>query len=199
MHSVPPSRALQSHASYILNQSMQRRTGGTFVLLASALGVLTLWATTVGVDRMLAYSGARTESRSFVPAFAGALREGRLDEAVKIADRYTKSHLAKVAVAGVQEFRQQQNFQSQVGEKIDATRHALDRAQVIVHADMERGVPELATIAVIAPLIGLLGTLLLMLEALRAFARDAVELRGRGGIHRLRSGRRGGRGVVPVL
>ena len=39
---------------------------------------------------------------------AGALREGKLDEAIKIADRYSKSHLAKVVVAGLQEFRAHQ-------------------------------------------------------------------------------------------
>ena len=40
---------------------------------------------------------------------AGALREGKLDEAIKIADRYKKSHLAKVVVAGLQEFRAHQD------------------------------------------------------------------------------------------
>jgi hypothetical protein len=47
----------------------------------------------------MAYSAARKQSRQFAPAVAGALREGKLDEAVKIADRYKKSHLAKVVVA----------------------------------------------------------------------------------------------------
>ena len=36
---------------------------------------------------------------------AGALREGKLGEAVKLAERYKKSHLAKVVVAGLQEFQ----------------------------------------------------------------------------------------------
>ena len=42
--------------------------------------------------------------RSLRPAVAGALRDGKLDEAIKIADRFGKSHLAKVVVAGLQEF-----------------------------------------------------------------------------------------------
>ena len=44
----------------------------------------------------------------FAPAVAGALREGKLDEAIKIADRFNKSHLAKVVVAGLQEFKAHQ-------------------------------------------------------------------------------------------
>ena len=52
--------------------------------------------------------GAREQSPGVRPAVAGALREGKLDEAIKIADRYPKSHLAKVVVAGLQEFRAHQ-------------------------------------------------------------------------------------------
>ena len=37
---------------------------------------------------LIAYNGARKQSRQFAPAVAGALREGKLDEAIKIADRF---------------------------------------------------------------------------------------------------------------
>ena len=35
----------------------------------------------------------------FAPAVAGALREGKIDEAIKIAERNKKSHLAKVVTS----------------------------------------------------------------------------------------------------
>src|SRR6201986_2138919 len=66
---------------------------GLFIMSAYSIGVM--------IDRLMAYSAARKQSRAFAPAVAGALREGKLDEAIKIADRYKKSHLAKVVVAGV--------------------------------------------------------------------------------------------------
>ena len=53
----------------------------------------------------MAYSAARKQSRMFAPAVAGALREGKIDEAIKVAERNKKSHLAKVVTAGLQEFR----------------------------------------------------------------------------------------------
>src|SRR5258707_9410302 len=65
---------------------------GLFIMSAYSIGVM--------IDRLMAYSAARKQSRQFAPAVAGALREGKLDEAVKIADRFKKSHLAKVVVAG---------------------------------------------------------------------------------------------------
>src|SRR3569832_1023700 len=70
--------------------------------------IMSAWSIGVMIDRLIAYSAARKQSRQFAPAVAGALREGKLDEAVKLADRFKKSHLAKVVVAGLQEFRAHQ-------------------------------------------------------------------------------------------
>ncbi|MGH9620495.1 MAG: MotA/TolQ/ExbB proton channel family protein, partial [Bryobacteraceae bacterium] len=69
------------------------------------LFIMSAWSIGVMIDRVIAYNAARKQSRAFAPAVAGALREGKLDEAVKIADRFNKSHLAKVVVAGLQEFK----------------------------------------------------------------------------------------------
>ena len=52
------------------------------------LFIMSAWSIGVMIDRVIAYSGARGQSRQFAPAVAGALREGKLDEAIKIADRY---------------------------------------------------------------------------------------------------------------
>ena len=71
--------------------------------------IMSAWSIGVMIDRLIAYNAARKQSRAFAPAVAGALREGKLDEAIKIADRYKKSHLAKVVVAGLQEFRAHQD------------------------------------------------------------------------------------------
>ncbi len=85
---------------------------GQYGLLAKAvvfvLFIMSAWSIGVMIDRLIAYSAARKQSRQFAPAVAGALREGKLDEAIKIADRYNKSHLAKVVVAGLQEFKAHQ-------------------------------------------------------------------------------------------
>jgi len=39
-----------------------------------------------------------------VQQVAGALREGKLDEAISIAERNKKSHIAKVVATGLSEF-----------------------------------------------------------------------------------------------
>jgi biopolymer transport protein ExbB len=160
---------------------MRRRISDAFILVIGALGLLTVWAVGLTIDRTLVYSAARSQSQTFAPEVAGALREGNVDKAIKIADRYKKSHLSKVVVAGLQEFQAHHLSTGITDAEIAASKRALDRAQVIVHAEMEQGIPELATIAVIAPLIGLFGALLLVLEGLRAFARALIDAHGLAG------------------
>jgi biopolymer transport protein ExbB/biopolymer transport protein TolQ len=115
----------------------------------------------------MAYNGARKQSRAFAPAVAGALREGKLDEAVKIADRYRKSHLAKVVVAGLQEFQAHQISSEIPGEEIEASKRALERSEAIVHAELKRGVSGLATIGSTAPFVGLFGTVVGIINAFK--------------------------------
>ncbi len=131
------------------------------------LFIMSAWSIGVMIDRLIAYSAARKQSRQFAPAVAGALREGKLEEAIKIADRYKKSHLAKVVVAGLQEFRAHQISAEIPGEEIEASKRALERAEAIVHAELKRGVSNLATIGSTAPFVGLFGTVVGIINAFR--------------------------------
>ncbi len=134
------------------------------------LFIMSAWSIGVMIDRFLAYSAARKQSRAFAPAVAGALREGKLDEAIKIADRFSKSHLAKVVVAGLQEFKAHQMSSDISGEEIDASKRALERAEAIVHAELKKGVSSLATIGSTAPFVGLFGTVVGIMHAFQAIS-----------------------------
>jgi len=46
------------------------------------LFVMSIWSLAVIIDRALYFSAARKQSREFAPRVAGALKEGKLDEAV---------------------------------------------------------------------------------------------------------------------
>ena len=137
-----------------------------------ALFVMSAWSIGVMIDRVIAYNGARKQSRQFAPAVAGALREGKLDEAIKIADRFSKSHLAKVVVAGLQEFRAHQLSTEISGEEIEASKRALERAEAIVHAELKRGISSLATVGSTAPFVGLLGTVLGIIHAFQGISTE---------------------------
>src|SRR5919199_6817919 len=140
--------------------------------IVTILFIMSAWSIGVMIDRIIAYNAARKQSRAFAPAVAGALREGKLDEAVKIADRFNKSHLAKVVVAGLQEFKAHQMSSEIPGEDIEASKRALERAEAIVHAELKRGVSSLATIGSTAPFVGLFGTVVGIINAFKTMASE---------------------------
>ncbi|MCC6367973.1 MAG: MotA/TolQ/ExbB proton channel family protein [Bryobacterales bacterium] len=153
-------------------RSMWAQMGVLAKAVVIVLFFMSAWSIGVMIDRLLAFNAARNQSRQFAPAVAGALREGKLDEAIKIADRYKKSHLAKVVVAGLQEFRAHQISTEIPGDEIEASRRALERAEAIVHAELKRGVSSLATIGSTGPFVGLLGTVVGIINAFKGIASE---------------------------
>ncbi len=129
------------------------------------LFIMSIWSLAVMIDRYLYFAAARKQSREFAPRVAGALREGKLDEAVKVADRNKKSHLAEVVTSGLQEFRNYGSGGSVSVEQIESSKRALERAEAIVHAKLKRGLGGLATIGSTAPFVGLFGTVAGILKA----------------------------------
>jgi biopolymer transport protein ExbB/biopolymer transport protein TolQ len=130
------------------------------------LFILSAWSLGVMIDRALMYSAARKQSRVFVQQVAGALREGKLDEAISIAERNKKSHIAKVVATGLSEF-QSASAQVSEAEVVEAAKRGLDRSIAIVHADMKRGLSGLATIGSTAPFVGLFGTVVGIINAFK--------------------------------
>jgi biopolymer transport protein ExbB len=136
------------------------------------LFIMSGWSIGVMIDRWMAFSAARKQSRTFAPAVAGALREGKIEEAIKVAERNKKSHLAKVVTAGLQEFKAHAESAELPGETVEASRRALERAEAIVHAELKRGLGGLATIGSTAPFVGLFGTVVGILNAFSAIAKQ---------------------------
>src|SRR5213082_2584679 len=93
--------------------------GRTVVII---LFVMSAWSIGVMIDRYIAFNAARKQSRAFAPAVAGALRDGKIEEAIRIAERNKKSHLAKVVTAGLQEFKAHSDSNEISGEQVEASR-----------------------------------------------------------------------------
>src|SRR5690348_75086 len=148
---------------------MWRTMGFLAKAVVIILFVMSAWSIGVMIDRYMAFSAAKKQSRTFAPLVAGALREGKIDEAIRIAERHKKSHLAKVVTAGLQEF-QAHGAAAISGEEIESSKRALERASAIVHAEMKRGLGTLATIASTGPFVGLFGTVVGIINAFKGIA-----------------------------
>ena len=144
--------------------------GGLAKAVVVILFIMSIWSLAVIIDRALYFSAARKQSREFAPKVAGALKDGRLDEAIKVADRSKKSHLAEVVTAGLQEFRSFGSGGTITETQVESSKRALERSEAIVHAKLKKGLSGLATIGSTAPFIGLFGTVTGILNAFQAIA-----------------------------
>lgn len=147
--------------------SLWHQMGWLARVVVIILFIMSAWSIGVMIDRYIAFNAARKQSRAFAPQVAGALRDGKIDEAIRVAERNKKSHLAKVVTAGLQEFKAHGDSPDIPGEQIEASKRALERAEAIVHAELKRGLGGLATIGSTAPFVGLFGTVVGILNAFR--------------------------------
>jgi biopolymer transport protein ExbB/TolQ len=152
-------------------RSLWMQMGWPARIVVIIMFIMSAWSVGIMIDRALMFGAARKQSRVFVQQVAGALREGKLDEAISIAERNKKSHIAKVVATGLSEF---QSASSQVAEQevVDAAKRGLERSVAIVHAELKRGLSGLATIGSTAPFVGLFGTVVGIINAFKGISSE---------------------------
>lgn len=139
-------------------QELWAAMGPTAKMVVFVLFIMSVWSITVMFERWFTFRAAKKQSRIYAPAVAECLRENRIEEAISLSEQHKKSHLAKVVVAGLQEFRAHMQSREIPGEAIEASRRALQRATAIGIEELKRGLSGLATIGATAPFVGLFGT-----------------------------------------
>ena len=152
--------------------SMWNQMGFAAKAVVIVMFLMSAWSIGVMIDRGLAYFAAKKQSKAFAPAVAGALRNGKLDEAIKLSEGFKKSHLAKVVSAGLAEFKSHDAGSDVPGRTVDASKLALERAQAITHAELNRGLSGLATIGSTAPFVGLFGTVVGIINAFQGISQE---------------------------
>ena len=147
---------LQDHGLDLV--SMWNQMGWVAKAVVFILLIMSIWSIAVMLERYLAYRAAKKQSREFAPAVAEALKDGKIEEAITVSERYTKSHLAKVVVAGLKEFQAHTASSELPGEIVEASKRSCERAAAINREELKRGTGALATIGATAPFVGLFGT-----------------------------------------
>ena len=128
----------------------------------------------VAIERIYTFTQARKQSKLNAPQVAKHLKEGRLKDAIAISSskNYRYSHLAKVVLAGLQEYQFQQETGGNLNREdlVDTVRRAIQRASALTANDLKKGVASLATIGATAPFVGLLGTVVGIITAFQGIA-----------------------------
>ena len=166
----------------IWNQMGMFAKGIAYVLFA-----MSMLSFGVAIERIYTYIQARKQSKLFAPQVAKALKEGRLKDAIGLATKkeYRYSHLAKVVLAALQEFQYSQESTEKMSKEdtVDTVRRAIQRASALTGSDLKKMVSALATIGATAPFVGLLGTVVGVINAFQGIAAT-----GSGGIGAVSAG-----------
>ena len=164
---------------------------GTMGPIAKGIGVIlvimSMISFGVAIERIYTFAQARKQSKLYAPQVAKHLKEGRLKDAIAVSQskNFRYSHLAKVVLAGLQEYQ----FQTESGQQLtrddllDTVRRAIQRATALTSNDLKKGVSSLATIGSTAPFVGLLGTVVGVISAFQGIAAT-----GSGGIGSVSAG-----------
>src|SRR5678809_1358706 len=142
--------------------------------VAVVLFIMSMWSFGVAIERIFTYTQARNQSKMYAPQVAKHLKEGRLKDAIALSSskNYRYSHLAKVVLAGLQEYQFQQESGSSLTREdlMDTVRRSIQRASALTASDLKKGVNTLATIGSTAPFVGLLGTVVGVIVAFTGIA-----------------------------
>jgi biopolymer transport protein ExbB/TolQ len=148
------------------------------------LCLLSVYSLAVSVERWMTFQKAKHQSVKFALEVGQLLKQDKLREAIDLAKKYKHSHVAKVVSAGLLEFAYEAHGAAAQGhDTVAAAERAVERESMMVTADLKKGLGGLATIATTAPFIGLLGTVIGIINAFRGMAAS-----GAGGLGSVSAG-----------
>ncbi len=167
--------------------------GFSFVEMWTSMGLLSkgitvfmllmaVFMVAIIIERGIRFYNGSKQSFDYVVALRQHLQRGNVDAAIQAAKTYPWSPIAKVMESGLMEYRGGLEALKNVGPEevgdfdlVDAINRALDRVKERESSNLRRGLGGLATVASSAPFVGLLGT---VIGIINAFSK----LKGGGGM-----------------
>ena len=145
---------------------------------------MSVYSLGLSLERWWTFRAAKTQSVKFALEIGPLLKQDKLKEAIDLAKKYRGSHVAKVVSAGLLEFAYEAHGGGQAGhDSVAAAERAIERATMMTVAECKKGMGGLATIATTSPFIGLLATVIGIINAFRGMAAS-----GAGGLGAVSAG-----------
>jgi biopolymer transport protein ExbB/biopolymer transport protein TolQ len=144
---------------------------------------MSIWSLTVMFGKWWSLRAAKAETLKFAPEFSQFLEEDNLGEAIKLAETYKKSHVARVLGGALGEIRPLIQDGSVTVSDINTAERAVEREMLMTIVGLKRGNAVLATVGATAPFVGLLGTTMGIVNAFTGMAAS-----GSGGIASISAG-----------
>jgi len=147
------------------------------------LAIMSVFSLSIMVQKWWRLRRAQGETRKFAPEFSQFLEEDNLNEAIKLAEGYKRSHVARVLGGALGEVRPLLQDGSVTVADINSAERAVERNMMIITSELKRGLAVLATVGATAPFVGLLGTTMGIVNAFQGMATS-----GAGGIGAISAG-----------
>jgi biopolymer transport protein ExbB/biopolymer transport protein TolQ len=147
------------------------------------LAIMSVFSLSIAIQKWWRLRRAQAETRKFAPEFSQFLEEDNLNEAIKLAENYKKSHVARVLGGALGEVKPLIQDGSVTVADINSAERAVERNMLIIVAELKRGLAVLATVGATAPFVGLLGTTMGIVNAFTGMATS-----GTGGISAISAG-----------
>jgi biopolymer transport protein ExbB/TolQ len=140
--------------------------------LAIFMILMAVYTVAISIERGIRFYKGSQQSFDYVVALRQHLQRGNVEAAIQAAKTYPWSPLAKVMESGLTEYRAglvalKNTGPDEVGDfdLVDAVNRSLERVKERETANLRRGLGGLATIASAAPFVGLLGTVIGIMNA----------------------------------
>jgi biopolymer transport protein ExbB len=147
------------------------------------MAIMSIWSLSITFKKWWEMRRAAAETRKFAPEFAQFLEEDNIGEAITLAERYKKSHVARVLGGALAEVRPLIQDGTVTVSDINSVERAIEREMLMGLTELRRGLGVLATVASTAPFVGLLGTVIGIVNAFVGIATT-----GAGGIAAISAG-----------
>lgn len=125
------------------------------------------------VDRLILLFGSNARSRKFAAEAGERLVAGRFEEVLAVAKKHDKSHLASFIETGVSVFLARVKDGHSREKAAEFAKRALERKGENLAESLNKGLNILASTGSTAPFIGLLGTVLGILNAFRLIGEES--------------------------
>jgi biopolymer transport protein ExbB/biopolymer transport protein TolQ len=147
------------------------------------LAIMSIWSLTIMIQKWWTIRRAQAETKRFAPEFSQFLEEDNLTEAIKLAEGYKRSHVARVLGNALSEVKPLIMDGSVTVADINSAERAVEREMLMTIVDLKRGLGVLATVGATAPFVGLLGTTMGIVNAFTGMAAS-----GSGGLSAISAG-----------
>jgi biopolymer transport protein ExbB len=139
-------------------------------LLWAILAFMSIWSMSTAIGKLWSLRKAQKETLKFAPEFSQFLEEDNLGEAIKLAEGYKKSHVARVLGGALAEVKPLIMDGSVTVSDINTAERAVEREMLMEMVSLKRGLAILATVGSTAPFVGLLGTVFGIVNAFQGMA-----------------------------